>query len=92
MKIHNNDDIPYERRLFLARERMHRQVKMRAEKKNKNRIQKEYEIGEKILLKSLQVSSSENEQVQKFFDIWERPAETGHRARAAPFSRKRRSV
>ena len=24
--------------------------------------------------------------------IWERPAETGHRARAVPFSRKRRSV
>ena len=24
--------------------------------------------------------------------IWERPAETGHRARALPFSRKRRSV
>ena len=24
LKIHNNDDIPYERRLFLARERMHR--------------------------------------------------------------------
>ena len=25
-------------------------------------------------------------------NIWERPAETGHRARAVPFSRKRRSV
>ena len=24
--------------------------------------------------------------------IWERPAQTGHRARAVPFSRKRRSV
>ena len=28
----------------------------------------------------------------KILSIWERPAETGHRARAVPFSRKRRSV
>ena len=60
-------------KLFLARERMHRHVKTRAEKKNKNRIHKKYEIGEKILLKSLKVSSSENEQVHKFFDIYECP-------------------
>ena len=73
MIVQDTDDTPYERRLFLARERMHRQVKTRANKKNKNRIHKEYEIGEKILLKSLTVSSSENEQVLKFFDVHEGP-------------------
>ena len=52
---------------------MHGNIKSRAEKKNKNRIHKEYEIGEKILLKSLNVSSLEKEQVHKFFDIYEGP-------------------
>ena len=52
---------------------MHGNIKSRAEKKNKNRIHKEYEIGEEIWLKSLNVSSSEKEQVHKFFDISEGP-------------------
>ena len=34
MEIQNPDYIPYERRLFLARERMHRQVQTRENKKN----------------------------------------------------------
>ena len=33
LKIQNNDEIPYKRRLFLARERMHGRIKKRAEKK-----------------------------------------------------------
>ena len=33
LKIQNNDVIPYERRLFLARERMHGNIKSRAEKR-----------------------------------------------------------
>ena len=73
LKIQNNDETPYERRLFLARERIHGHIKTTADKKNKNRIHKEYEIGEKILLKSLNVSSSEKEQVHKFFNIYEGP-------------------
>ena len=73
LKIQNNDEIPYERRLFLARERMHGNIKSWAGKKNKNRIHKEYEIGEKILINSLNVLSWEKEQVHMFFDIYERP-------------------
>ena len=73
LKTENTDDTSYERRLFLARERMHGQVQTRADKKNRNRVHKEYEIGEKILLKSLNVSSSENEQVHKFFYVYEGP-------------------
>ena len=59
IKIQNNDDVPYERKLFLAREKMHGSLKKRANKKNKNRVHKTYEIGEKILLKALHVSNSE---------------------------------
>ena len=66
IKIQNNDDVPYERKLFLAREKVHGSVKKRANKKNKNRIHKTYEIGEKILLKALNASNSETEQVHKF--------------------------
>ena len=41
MKVQNTDNTPYERRLFLARERVHGQVQTRANKKHKNRIHKE---------------------------------------------------
>ena len=52
---------------------MHGQVQTRANKKNRKRVHKEYEIGEKILLKSLNVSSSESKKVHKFFDVYEGP-------------------
>ena len=52
---------------------MHGQVQTRADKKNRNRIHQEYEIREKILLKSLNISSSENEQVHKLFYLYEGP-------------------
>ena len=52
---------------------MHGQVQTRADKMNRNRVHKEYDIEEKILLKSLNVSSSENEQVHKFVDVYEGP-------------------
>ena len=35
MKVQNTDDTPYERRLFLARERMHGQVQIREIKRIK---------------------------------------------------------
>ena len=67
LKTENTDDTPYKRRLFLARERMHGQVQTRADKKNRNRVHKEYEIGEKILLKSLNVRAQKMSRCTNFF-------------------------
>ena len=47
-------------------------------------------INSSLLLPDCDTSS--NKEIQGTENIWERPAETDHRARAVPFSRKRRSV
>lgn len=70
-----HEDPPLETKIALARERILKKGKKRAEKYNKKHAEffTTFEIGEEVLVKANAVSSLENKEIAKFFSLFEGP-------------------
>ena len=68
-----SDDISYERKLFLAEERIRNKGKKRNDKINKQHKEIKYNIGDLVLVKALNVSNKLKKLFSKFMSVFEGP-------------------
>ena len=71
IKSKNTDELRYNEKLFLAKTRIQNKREKMNEKINRNRNIIKFNVGDKVLIKANNVSSKENKEISKFFDVFE---------------------
>ena len=65
--------IPYKQKIYLARETMHKKLRARADKANVNKKHFMFNVNDVVLVKAQNVPDSFNNQIAKFFYVYEGP-------------------
>ena len=73
MPIIDSNRITHEQKIFFARERAHSFLKKRASRKNDQTRHFEFKIGDRVLVKSLNVANAAAKKIAKFFHVYEAP-------------------
>ena len=66
-------EVPYERKIYLARETMHKKLRTRADRKNAQKTHFQFKINDLVLVRALNVSDIANNRISKFFHVYEGP-------------------
>lgn len=66
-------NVPYEQKLFLAKDRIFKKRKHQNEKINKNRRLIEFSVGDLVLVKAAPISSAEDNTMKSLFHVYEGP-------------------
>lgn len=66
-------ELPIDRKIYLARESMHKRLKNKADKKNKVNKHFKFDIGDLVLVKAQNVSNAVENKIAKFFSVYEGP-------------------